>query len=497
MVSHTVAASFWLVVFAAVFTWGCYVLTTRLLPQGAGELKPAWLAGMVLLINVPAAWFNFKGVQAQIILTGAMLIAAVAVMRAQWLWATFWLFIGFVFKPLGVGHDVAVRRAVPAHAAPLIVALALAVALPFVFFDAGYMAEQYRDSVLKLWLIATVPAQEWPYRADLSTLLRALGIVMPSLVSVAVRLLAALGTLYLAWRVRGTGTLRSLGFALVILSACYINLFSPRNEFLSFLVLTPSVAVLAFLVLARDQGDWRGWALIVAALVLGMWWSLAFDAVAKPAIVIVHQRLAGVAHGRAGALARTGRSRRPGRCSLNSDADALTPCSPCADARKRVRPLVKRRIGPDCASIGCTMRHVLIFSAAVLILGAYAARFADQAMTPLPRAAAVQTTGQAPEPPTLGSQHDAGQRPAGAFPGRGPHRRPAPRLHGRYRRLAGGPAPNPPPPRSASVRCRPISPPRFPPPTARSRLRAPSSTASSSATSRSSTCRRWCCPTRC
>jgi hypothetical protein len=40
-------------------------------------------------------------------------------------------------------------------------------------------------------------------------------------------------------------------------------------------------------VLARDQGDWRGWLLIVAALVLGMWWSLAFDAVVKPAIVIV------------------------------------------------------------------------------------------------------------------------------------------------------------------------------------------------------------------
>jgi hypothetical protein len=52
------------------------------------------------------------------------------------------------------------------------------------------------------------------------------------------------------------------------------RLAAPRNEFLSFLV--P----------ARDQGDWRGWLLIVAALVLGMWWSLAFDAVAKPAILI-------------------------------------------------------------------------------------------------------------------------------------------------------------------------------------------------------------------
>jgi aspartyl protease family protein len=48
------------------------------------------------------------------------------------------------------------------------------------------------------------------------------------------------------------------------------------------------------------------------------------------------------------------------------------------------------------------MRYVLVFSAAVLILGAYAARFADQAMAPPPRAAAVQTTGQAPEPQRSG-----------------------------------------------------------------------------------------------
>jgi len=287
LINHSLAAGVWLAVFAAVFTWGCYVLTTCLLPQGAGDLKASWLAGMVLLINVPAAWFNFKGVQAQIIMTGAMLIAAVAVMRSQWLRATVWLFIAFVFKPLALVMALLCAVLCPRMRLPLIVALAVVVALPFAFFDAGYMIAQYRDFGLKLWLIATAPAQEWPYGADLSTLLRALGIVMPGTVSLAVRLIAALGTLYLAWRVRGTGAARSFGFALVILSACYINLLSPRNEFLSFLVLTPSLAVLAFLVLARDQGDWRGWALIVAALVLGMWWSLAFDAVAKPAIVIV------------------------------------------------------------------------------------------------------------------------------------------------------------------------------------------------------------------
>jgi hypothetical protein len=286
-INRSVAAGFWLVVFAVVFTWGCYALVTRLLPQGIGPLRPAWIVGLVLLINVPAAWFNFKGVQSQIIMTGGMLLAAAAIMHAQWGWASFWLFVAFLFKPLALVMALLCGALCPRMRLPLLAAAIVVVTLPFAFFDAGYMAAQYRDLGVKLWEIATVPAQDWPYRADISTLLAAFGITLPGGVSLALRIAAALGTLYLAWRVRGTGSSRSFGLALLVLSACYINLFSPRNEFLSFLVVTPSLAVLALLVFARDQGDWRGWALIAAALVLGMWWNLGFDAVVKPAIVLV------------------------------------------------------------------------------------------------------------------------------------------------------------------------------------------------------------------
>ena len=72
-----------------------------------------------------------------------------------------------------------------------------------------------------------------------------------------------------------------------MLSACYITLFGPRNEFLSFVVLTPSLATLAGLMLMRDNADYRGWLLVAAALTLGFAWSLEIDAVVKPAIVVV------------------------------------------------------------------------------------------------------------------------------------------------------------------------------------------------------------------
>jgi hypothetical protein len=283
----SLAAGFWLAVFAAVFTWGCYQLMVRLLPQGSRGLKAWSLAGMVLLINIPAAWFNFKGVQSQIIMAGAMMLSAAAIMRAQWLWASFWLFVAIIFKPLALVMALLCGALCARMRPPLIVALAAIAALPFVFFDAGYLIQQYRDFIIKLWLTAAAAPEDWPFRADVITLLSAFGIRLSPLAALALPAVAGLGTLYLAWRVRQSGTLRSFGFALLTLSACYINLFTPRNEYLSFVLLTPSLAALALLVLARDGGDGRGWLLIVAALVLGMWWSLQIDAVLKPAIVVV------------------------------------------------------------------------------------------------------------------------------------------------------------------------------------------------------------------
>lgn len=48
------------------------------------------------------------------------------------------------------------------------------------------------------------------------------------------------------------------------------------------------------------------------------------------------------------------------------------------------------------------MRHVLLFAAAVVIVSAYAARFADEATAPPPRAATVQPVTRAPEPTRWG-----------------------------------------------------------------------------------------------
>jgi hypothetical protein len=159
--------------------------------------------------------------------------------------------------------------------------------LPFVFLDWSYLVDQYQAMGLKLWHIATAPPAQWIYQADFSTMVRALGVELPAGVALAIRLAAAFGTLALARRVKQDGDARGFAFAVLILSGCYITLFGPRNEFLSFIVVTPSLALLAVLLLTRDAADYRGWLLIAATLALGFTWTLATNAVLKPAIVTV------------------------------------------------------------------------------------------------------------------------------------------------------------------------------------------------------------------
>ena len=281
------AAALVLALDAAFFTWACTMLTVALVGRDRRFIDAIALAGLALLINIPAAWFNFKGVQAQVPMTAAMIAACAAMIRSRWVAASIWLFIAILMKPLAMVMLLLCGALVREMRLLLAAAVAAAVLLPFAFLSFGYLADQYQAMGLKLWLIATAPPAEWIYQADFSTMLRGLGVQLPAAVTLAIRLAAAVGTLALAWRVKRDGGPRSFALAVLVLSGCYITLFGPRNEFLSFIVLTPSLAALAGLMLLRDEADYRGWLLIAAAVVLGFAWNLRVDAVVKPAIVTV------------------------------------------------------------------------------------------------------------------------------------------------------------------------------------------------------------------
>lgn len=288
LLDRVTAAALAMLLGAAFFTWACTMLTVAMLPRDRRMIDAIALAGVPLLINIPAAWLNFKGVQAQVPMTAAMIAACVAMSGSRWRTASFWLFVAIAMKPLAIVMALLCGALVREMRLPLVGAIAAVVLIPFAFLDWGYLLSQYQAMGLKLWHIATAPPAQWIYQADFSTMVRALGVQLPAGVALGIRVAAALGTLALAWRVRHIGGARSFALAVLVLSGCYITLFGPRNEFLSFIVLTPALAVLAGLMLMRYDADYRAWLLIVAALMLGFTFDyLQTDGVLKPAIVLV------------------------------------------------------------------------------------------------------------------------------------------------------------------------------------------------------------------
>jgi len=268
----------------AVFTFACVKLLDALLPAKR-QVSAVTAAGILLLINIPAAWFNFKYIQAQILMTSGMILGAAAMMRGRWLVASLWIFFAAVMKPLAIVMLLLCGAVQPRMRLLLIGALIAGFLLPFAVVEWSYMAEQYRAWVLKLSFMAHVMPTDWPYQADFQTMLDTFRIVVPPPVATVIRFAAAFGTLALAWRISKIEGRTIFPLGVLILSGCYITLFGPRNEYLSFFVLTPSLTALAFVLFGRDTKDMRGWLLIAAVLVLGFSISFPIDRVTKPFVV--------------------------------------------------------------------------------------------------------------------------------------------------------------------------------------------------------------------
>ena len=280
------AAAIAMALAAIVLSLASIVLMQALLPERP-RAEVINLAGILLMINIPAAWYNFKYVQAQIGMTAFMMLAAAAIARRHWLMACFWLFFSVITKPLSLVMLLLCGATQPRMRIGLAVALVAALALPFAFADMHYVAGEYRNWIIKLQQLASVAPGEWPYQADFATLLDTVGIDLPHMAQTGVRLAAALGILALVWRVAQLQNRVVFAMAVTLFAGCYITLFGPRNEFLSFLVLTPPLTALALLLQTHDARDQRAWALIVAVLVIGFHGALEVDRALKPLLTFI------------------------------------------------------------------------------------------------------------------------------------------------------------------------------------------------------------------
>ena len=286
MLQPVVAAGIAMAISAALLSVAAYCFMKLLLPEQSRR-DVFNLAGVLLMINIPVAWFNLKYVQAQVGMTAFMMLAAVAIARRRWVLGALWLFLSVITKPLSLVMLLLCGATQPKMRPWLLLALVSALALPFAFAPPAYVAEQYRIWIVKLQQLTSVEPGQWLYQADFATMLDSFGLTLPHAVQTAIRLAAALGFLALVWRIARYGNIVVFAIAVMLYAACYINLFGPRNEFLSYLVLTPALTGVALMLLRRNARDQRAWLLIVAALVIDFHGALAVDRVLKPVLAFV------------------------------------------------------------------------------------------------------------------------------------------------------------------------------------------------------------------
>jgi len=264
---------------AAAFTAGVYALMRALIPGRA-----ALAAGLVLLASIMPASHGLGNTLA--IMVGAMMAASAAGIAGRWRAAALWLALAVAVKPLALVMALLAAALVPRTRATLAASLAVLLLLPFAFRDWGIVATEYARYLGQLLFMTGAPAGDFPYQTEISTLLARLGLDLPARAVTAIRVLAALATLGLAYRVARTGDRRAAALALLVLASAYIALFNPRQEWASYLVITPPLAVVALVALDRDLRDWRGWLFLGLALLAGSRWATRTEPWLKPSVML-------------------------------------------------------------------------------------------------------------------------------------------------------------------------------------------------------------------
>jgi len=262
LLPELLAGLLWRALCITIFGFGVWRMARLAREGGAREYFP-----IVTLLALPVALSSARNGQMNLPLTAMMIFAAEDLTRRRWWWATFWLCLGLACKPLMIVMLLLAGAAYPPLRGRLALGLVALGLFPFLAQHPGYVARQYPLLVEKL-LTSADPAAVGMVYNDLFGILVALHVYVPVPTQTVIRGVAALVTLGLALlAVRRWDATRG-SVALLTLAGCYLMLFNPRTERLTYMVIAPMVAVFAAWAFWRDRHRVLGWLLV--AMEFGM-----------------------------------------------------------------------------------------------------------------------------------------------------------------------------------------------------------------------------------
>lgn len=237
------------------------------LARAFGHGRPRWIFLVVTAVTIAASLSAVSYGQTNALLAAFFVLAAVALGRAAWNSAAFWLVLSLAAKPIGMVGCLLAGASYPRRLVlPLAAGTVLLVGLSFLHPKENYVREQYA-----LFAETMQVAQNTKKKhrfCDLEGIVYPLGITLPDKAMDAVRVLAALVTLLLALRaVRSYHAVRG-AFVCLLLATLYLMLFNPRTETNSYVMLAPFVGVFVAAAAHRDESERRFWWLLVFSLIL-------------------------------------------------------------------------------------------------------------------------------------------------------------------------------------------------------------------------------------
>lgn len=219
---------------------------------------------VVTVLSLPLCLGALRNGQSSAQLAACLVMAAWCLQEQRWWWATLWLCLSLVCKPLGIpGIGLAVII-FPRVWWRMAIGLAVVVAVPYLFGPPAYVSEQYAGFAKNISECMDTGTRTF---ADLNGILMVLNLKLTGTPSLIVRVASGAALAAGCWFAgRLGGDLRRvliwLGF-----TGIYIMVFTPMNELNSYVMLAPAVGLWAWWHV--EHGTLR-MAKVIAAMSLSM-----------------------------------------------------------------------------------------------------------------------------------------------------------------------------------------------------------------------------------
>jgi hypothetical protein len=222
---------------------------------------------IVTLLSLPLGVSALRNGQSSAHLAASLVLAAWYLHNHRLWWATFWLSMALVCKPLAIPAIGLAAVMFPGLWWRVAIGATAVFVCPYLFAPVNYVNEIYASFAANLTDCFDPSGPSKRTFADLNGLLAVFNIRLSGLPSLVVGAATGVAMAIGGWFVRGSGAeIRSVMLWLA-LSGIHIMLFTPMNESNSYVMLSPSFGLWALWFLANGQ---KRLAQVIAAMSLTM-----------------------------------------------------------------------------------------------------------------------------------------------------------------------------------------------------------------------------------